>query len=422
MRHRSVPFGVDCRRGGVAVWLVLGLTAIVGMLALGMDGGRMQEERRRAQATADAAALAAAADLYQNWWTNYGRDVSSSAGGAALSVAADNGYANDGTTSVVTVNIPPTTGAFAGQWSYVEVIAEYRLPGTFGKIFTQQDLPVRARAVARGRPAKIGLLMLSPNASNALLNKSLALAVVGNPIIVNSTDSQAYNQAGLGLVVASRFDITGNYVNSGGIIVGKIYTGVRPTADPLRKLATPNFATSPVQSNKPLVINSALPTVLKPGTYQGGIQIQGFSIVTMTPGVYILEGGGLQVDNLATVLGLGVMIYNTQGAFPAGPISITSLGKVVLTAPASGMYQGIGIFQDRAVNQPITVSGAGTMACAGTVYAPAADVSLTSILAAGLDTLGGAYICNTMQISGIGSINIDLGNNPPRIPDVTLVE
>ena len=39
---------------------------VVGVVALGMDGGRMMEERRRGQATADAAALAAAADLYAN--------------------------------------------------------------------------------------------------------------------------------------------------------------------------------------------------------------------------------------------------------------------------------------------------------------------------------------------------------------------
>jgi hypothetical protein len=264
--------------------------------------------------------------------------------------------------------------------------------------------------------------LLSPNASNAFLNKSLAFAVLGNPIIVNSTDSQALNQAGLGLLVASRFDITGNYVNSGGIMLGKINTGVRPTADPLRKLATPNVAASPVQSNKQLVINSVLPTILKPGVYQGGIKIQGLSVVTMLPGVYILEGGGLQVQNLATLAGLDVMIYNSAGAFPAGPIAISSLGKVVLTAPLSGTYQGISVFQDRAVSQPITVTGVGLMAFGGTVYAPSADVTLGSIVAAGIDTLGGAYICNTISISGIGSINIDLGNNPPRIPDVTLVE
>src|ERR1700738_3819022 len=134
MRIRSANHCLPGRQGGITVWLVLGLAGILGILALGMDGGRMQEERRRAQATADAAALAAAANLYENWWLYHGHDNNNAAQDAALKAAAANGYANDGTTSVVTVNIPPTQGAFAGQAECVEVIAEYRLGATFGKI------------------------------------------------------------------------------------------------------------------------------------------------------------------------------------------------------------------------------------------------------------------------------------------------
>src|SRR5271170_1521471 len=106
------------RRGAIVAWLVLSLTAVVGVAALGMDGGRLMEERRHAQATADAAALAAGADLYTNWWSNHGVDSGSTAQSAALSLAAANGYSNDGVTSVVTVNIPPKSGSFAGQANY----------------------------------------------------------------------------------------------------------------------------------------------------------------------------------------------------------------------------------------------------------------------------------------------------------------
>src|SRR5207248_1844067 len=104
-----------------------------------------------------------------------------------------------------------------------------------------EDLPVKARAVASGRPAKIGLIMLRPNGADAFVNKALAFAVLGQPVIVNSTDPQAYNQAGLGAVLASGFNVTGGYVNSGGaIMLTRVRTGVRPTPDPLRTLAAPN--------------------------------------------------------------------------------------------------------------------------------------------------------------------------------------
>src|SRR5437016_4747501 len=139
------------RRGSVTAWVVVCLAVIVGIVALGMDGGRMMEERRHAQAAADAAALAAADDLYFNWWQNHGTDPSASAQAAGLASAAANGYANDGTTSTVTVNIPPTSGAFAGQAEYAEVIVQSRLQASFSAIFTHDGLPVKARAVARGR-------------------------------------------------------------------------------------------------------------------------------------------------------------------------------------------------------------------------------------------------------------------------------
>ncbi len=407
----------------MTVWLVLSVAVIVGIVALGLDGGRLMEERRRAQAAADAAALAAAANLYENYWVYKGKDVPGSAKTAALKVAAANGYANDGANSIVTVNSPPKSGTFAGQAEYIEVIVEANLPRGFAAIFTKKNLTAKARAVGRGRPARIGLLALRSTGPDAILNKSLALAVLGNPIIVNSDDPAAFNHSSVGLVAASSFEITGKLANTGGgLILGKKHEGAAPTADPLRYLPAPDLAAYVLRSAGPLKISSILPTILSPGVYRGGIQISGLSVVTMLPGEYILEGGGLQVSGLATLTGIGVSIYNTSGAFVAGPIDVNTLGKVILAPPLAGTYQGIGIFQDRSLSQPLSLTGFGTMAVLGTVYAPAAAVNLTASVAAAIDILGGAYICDTLNISGVGSANIDLGTNYLRVPDVTLAE
>ena len=79
------------RHGAVTAWVIVCLSVIVAIVALSMDGGRMMEERRHAQAIADAAALAAAADLYANWWTNHGKDPSDTAKKAATEIASANG-------------------------------------------------------------------------------------------------------------------------------------------------------------------------------------------------------------------------------------------------------------------------------------------------------------------------------------------
>jgi hypothetical protein len=161
---------------------------------------------------------------------------------------------------------------------------------------------------------------------------------------------------------------------------------------------------------------------LQPGIYQGGVQVSGVSSVTLMPGVYIMDGGGFQVNNTAAVAGLEVMIYNTDGSFPAGPIQINSMGKMLLTAPQSGPYQGISFFQNRSLTQAIAITGFGLTAIKGVVYAAQGAVSLTGSAPVGVDILGGAYVCDSMQVQGPGGINVNLGLNPPRVPEVRLVE
>jgi hypothetical protein len=406
------------RDGFVAAKVGLCLTVIVGIVAINLDGGRLMDERRRALAAADAAALAAGANLYKHFWTAGGLDTSGAASAAAVQSAAGNGYPS----SAVTVNIPPQSGTFAGQAGYVEVIVNTSLNASFGQLFTGDSLPVSARAVARGKPLDIGIILLRPSGAGAFLNNALAFALVNKPLIVDSNDPAAFHQASFGAFVAGRVDVTGGISNSGGaIILANMNTGVSPTLDPLAFLPIPT--SSSIQSSTPLTINSLLPTILQPGVYKGGIHVTNLSIVVMSPGIYIMQGGGFQVDSLATVTGLEVMIYNTTSpTYASGPISVGGLGKMVMVAPLSGTYQGINFFQDRSMTQPISITGLGLTTITGVVYAAQAPVNLTGSAAAGLDILGGAYVVDSMTVGGVGSVTINLGLNPPRVPDVRLVE
>jgi hypothetical protein len=143
----------------------------------------------------------------------------------------------------------------------------------------------------------------------------------------------------------------------------------------------------------------------------------------MTPGVYVMSGGGFKVDGVAVITGLETMVYNTTNpTYPAGPISVTSLGVVAMTAPLSGTYQGLNFFQDRSLTQPINFTGSGATSITGVVYGAQAPVTLTGALAANADILGGAYVANSMTVTAAGAVTVNLGLNPPRVPDVRLVE
>jgi hypothetical protein len=406
------------RRGIALAKVLLCLTVVFGVLALNLDGGRLMDERRHAQAAADAAALAGAAELYARWWTNHGRDPAGTARAAAEEVAAANGYPPGS----VAVSIPPASGTYAGKAGHVEVRVRTTLEASFGRAFTGGGLDVGGRAVARGEPLDIGIILLRPSGPAAFDNSALLFGLVNKPLIVNSSDPQALRSTGPVLLALSRVDVTGGtQISSLLSLTGRVRTGVRPTLDPLAKLPVPTSAT--VRSPAPLTVNSLLPTVLEPGVYRGGVRVTGLSIVLMTPGVYLMEGGGFQVDGLATVVGLGVTVYNgTSPTYPAGPIRVEALGKVVLTAPLSGTYQGINFFQHRGLTQPVSVSGLGLTTITGVVYAARASVALTGTVAVGLDITGGAYVADSMTVAGVGAVTVDLGLNRPRIPDVRLVE
>src|SRR5262245_50793174 len=110
------------RKGVVAVFVAFILTGLVGVVAISLDGGVLHLQLRQSRATADAAAMAAACELFRYYPTDQGVDVHGYARAAAFDLANSNGYSNDGETSTVVVNIPPASGAYAGKAGYAEVI------------------------------------------------------------------------------------------------------------------------------------------------------------------------------------------------------------------------------------------------------------------------------------------------------------
>lgn len=420
--------GSHKRRGTVAVLVAVCLIALMGVTAIALDGGTLVNERRHGQVTADAAALAAAGDLYKNWFTNLGKDPLGSAKQAALDVAKNNGYDNDNKTNTVTVNIPPTSGNFSGKDGYVEVILQYNQKRAFSGIFSSGDIPVRARAVARGVTASYrrGLILLNPSKTDAFqVSGNGTIDVVGGSILVNSNAAIAAHFSGNGTIAAESTEIVGNYQNSGpATITGPIHTQVDPTPDPLASLPEPKLSDYTVQAGQLTSISSDDPVVLQPGVYRGGINISGNGSVTMLPGVYIMEGGGFQVSGNGILTGKEVMIYNMVGpGGNHGQVLISGNGKINLTPPSTGTYQGMGIFQQRTQTDRLQISGNGNTYIGGVVYAKAADTQVSGNGLVGVDTLGGSYVCDTMQVSGNGSVDVDLGGNlPPAIRYYGLVE
>jgi hypothetical protein len=396
MRNKSKMI---CRRGAVAPFVALCLIMLVSMVAIALDGGMLLDRRRSCQAAADAAAMAAVEDLYYNWEANAGTDPKDTAQAAALSNASANGFNNDGVSSIVTVNIPPKTGNFAGLAGYAEVIIQYNLPRGFSGILGSGDMPVRGRAVARGLwvPFNNGIIVLHPTAASALsANGNGSTAVKGANIIVDSNNSQAATTVGNSVIsdIGKATYIVGSNPGYSGNFVGTVLTGQNPVPDPLAYLPEPDPTTMPIQP----VPGQTASVSLDPGVYVGGLSFSGQAAVTMKPGIYYMQGGGFSFSGQGSLTANGVMVFSDQG------ISVTGLGSVTWSPPTSGIYKGISYFQDRASTATAIVAGNGQYNVTGTFYVAG---GLTDLQGNGDASVASQVVTLLMKAGGNGVTNIN---------------
>jgi hypothetical protein len=420
------------RRGVIAVFLVLSLVVLLGVVGLVADGGAILTERRHAQATADVAALAAATSIFEHWpkyqgTPDEGHDPDGTAKAAATKVANDNGFTD------VTIHISPENysgGPHAGTKlppGYAEVIVKASLSRTFSAVLGSGELPAQARAVAVGAwiyapPIWAGDLsadgaLYFPNTASGNITIGSTITETnpyGGRAVVNSSSAAGpfNDMAGSAKVTALEFYFSGGHT---GTFIGSVHDNARPTPDPLSSLPAP---TKPATTFSRVQFTTGSQT-LNPGTYVGGISVgapQTTANLTLSPGIYYLlgdaSGGGFRFLGLGTLSGSGVLLYNAP-TDPSHTVTIGSSGggrcTAILSPPTSESYQGLTIFQDRASSNPVLLDhtvqvGTNYFNITGAVYAVNANVSVVRNprdLSA-----GSQFIARTIQISGTGDMAI----------------
>jgi hypothetical protein len=428
------------RRGTVVVIVAVCLVVLFGTVAISTDGGLLQDQKRHAQSTADAAAMAAAAVLYENYPKNQGFDLGNNATQAAYDFAAENGYKRTGRTSSVNVYIPPQTGIYAGLAGYVEVNITYNQPRYFSGIFGSSDIPVRARAVARGAwvAPNAGVIVLAYSGKGTLNSQGTgSFTDVGAPVIVNSNNSTAAIAGGGGSMIAPEFDITGGYTLSGGgqlitqPTANNIYTGMHPTPDPLAYLPVPTQPPAGTMT-KTSIGNGNFQYVLSPGAYYNlpnfnqGDQVIFQQASAGNGGIFYLAAGGLNSQGANLIMDPnssgGIMIYNA-GTGTSDSINITGnpSGIVNLGPLTSGVYQGLTLFQSRSATESLNIAGNGNFTIHGTLYAANALIQASGN--GSVSNIGSQYVSQDLSISGNGNVTIDwAGNQVAKTRIIKLVE
>lgn len=331
-------------RGQVIVLFALALVAILAMVALIFDGGRVYTERRRVQNAADAAALAGSAVLDDS--SPPGSINEGNVQTAACKAAGVNGYGSGivGATcgsngSVVRVHVPSSTGgtslpgvlaAFEGP-GYVQVTVTSTFTPWIAGILGLNSFTTSALGVAVNVPGHgVGytLLVLDPSNCGALTLNDSQTFVHGGGVLVNSnaartgdvscTSKNAAVMNGNGSllhtdVTTGSNNVVGlgdNYAGSSQAAVPLWTTQVGYQIDPLAGVHVPTDAaawslisgqTATAPNDPQLWTNSGThlfpATGVDPGVVYGGISVGNGDHLILNGGTYIMAGGGFNISN-----------------------------------------------------------------------------------------------------------------------------
>jgi Flp pilus assembly protein TadG len=399
--------------GQTLVFVAVSLSFILGVVGMATDVGTLLHAKRDLQNAADSAAIAGAVE----------EDISAVAANvqaAGQRASTQNGITNGSNGAVVTINTPPASGPHAGVAGYVEAIVSQSEPMFFARLFKQNSLTVSARAVAFNGATNNGCMTaLHPTASDTIhLEGSFNVDAPGCSVVddSNASDALVFTGGG-GTLTAGSVGVVGGATGQTGDSSPAPVTGIAPVSDPLANLPAPTY-------NPASCTAAPAGTTWGPATaggtvcYSGDIKVQ--NNVTMNPGVYVFPGT-LDFNGGGSLTGTGVTLYFPG---PNGTLGGSGNGNTTLnlTAPTSGTYNGILIYQDRSDTNTGELNGTPIANMTGIIYMPDAELEISGNSTVSLDT---DLIIGSLYDKGNATINITNYNksvpNPP-LTAIALVE
>ena len=371
--------------GSVLILTAIFMVCIVGFLGFACDVGMFLLQKSAIQTAADCAAVAGIAQL------NYAAVEGTSVETAARAAAAQNGFTHGQNGVTVTVNTPPSSGPYAGTSGYVETIVARQVPTAFMRLFGYNSIGVSARAVAGTGGGQGCIFALGTSNTAISLSGGATVASTKCQIFDNSSGSSALSVSTGSSLSAKEIGVVGGYSASGTNISPVPTTGIIPTSDPLGYLQEP---TIPGSCSSSQGFNGGSANSLTAGCYQG-LSWQGSGSLNLGSGLYIIDGN-LSLTGSGAVTGSNVTFYIT------GKTSVTG-GTLNLSAPTSGAYNSILIFQSRSSSENLKFSGMSGSTLNGIVYAPTANLTFTGSSAGTNYNI--SLVANTVSFSGQSTLN-----------------
>jgi Flp pilus assembly protein TadG len=409
----------------------MGLIAL-GFLAMALDAGLLFHRQRMAQAAADAAAVAAATEL-----SNGGTTAQQQT--AANAIATLNGMSTTLAANPAQVTLTPNpAGNFTGA-SYVQATVTQPIHTYFLGAFNHGDLTVSvsATAIAGGAASSTCICLEGTTGEDLNLSNNSKLSSPSCGVVDNSASSNAVGVVGSASLnastlgtVSSTWDNSSNINNAGTISSStKITMGLTSGCAPSMP-AAPSYGTclgDPGGSYMPP------PVTFGPSVAGGTICYTSLTIgangvePTLTPGIYVISTGNLHFES-------GANGYSNQGGngvffyILAGTLAIDNGAKVNLvaggntesggaTAPGTGAYNGILVYQPKTNTTAMTVAGGSNAYINGGLYAPGANMTLNN---GSGTTVYGNVVAQSLTMAGGATLStvpatVSAANTTPKL-------
>jgi hypothetical protein len=253
--------------------------------------------------------------------------------------------------------------------------------------------------------------VLNPTAGGALTLSSNAAINVPGSVVVDSNSPTALTESGNAQVKAATIQVVGGVQKGGNATLSPApVTGAAAAADPLAGLAAPTGGTF----RGSVSLGGTNTQTIDPGVYSQ-ISVSGNASLTLNTGVYVIAGGGFTVTGRASVSGNGVMIYNAGSNYPnpggsSGSVNLSGKGAISLSPAADGSYPGVLIFQARDNASAVALSSNGIVMPGGTVYAPAAALTMD-----GGGQFKGSLVVGTLTLSNKSVAQLTAGDGATAV-------
>lgn len=404
-------------RGQTVVIFTIAIVPMLALVGLVVDIGWAYFRRQAAQAAADSAAMAAVLAAQASspnaiaCGSNSVACQSPTACGSpipsppannlqnACLYAQENGFlaAGSGRQNVTieantTSPAPLAPGVAVKYWVTVRI--NETEPQLFSAIFGNMSLTTGAHSTAAifNPNTATCVWVLAPTQAAAVSMNGTTSVQTGCNLWVNSNNSSAVTLVGSASIAATggaSVKIVGNWSGTGGATISPApNTGANISPDPFAGMTPPPVGAC----TSPGVSQTGGTTTIDPGVYCGAINLGGNASLTLNPGLYVLENG-LSMAGGTSISGSGVTLY-IQG----GGISMTGGSNVNLTAPVSGPWAGILIYQNPSDSTAGTLTGGASQQLSGTVYMPTASLTYAGGSSTQADTA--TLVCYTISFAG----------------------